>query len=257
MGDSVAVVRTLLTYGRKLRREHHEPRLVPDDEANHLVTTTPFAFLLGVVFDEAVNAAWAWRAPLGLKQRLGLRRLEPGGVLAAGTKRVERAIRTKPALHMRIAKMTRATMEASRRVVEEFHGDAAGIWSGAPRAGDLQHKFDESWGVGQKKAAMAVRILAYQNLFGAKVRDLSGNDIAFDVQIRRTMLRTGLAERDNRQHMIDVARRLNRGHPGGIDHPLWRIGREWCRPTDPLCPECPIRVACPKLIDRAVAVRWA
>ena len=47
---------------------------------------------------------------------------------------------------------------------------------------------------------MAVEILNGQR--GIEIRDLSGSDIAYDVHVRRVMLRTGLAERDQVDHMV-------------------------------------------------------
>src|SRR5262245_1144242 len=144
-------------------------------------------------------------------------------------------------------------VSAARRVVEQYGGDTRRIWNDVPAARYLQERLEHFDGIGQKKAAMAVLIL--ERDFGFRISKMSGSEVAYDIHIRRTMLRTGLAERDDRQHMIDVARALNPDHPGLLDNPLWSIGSKWCRPTRPRCAECEITSVCPKLIARADGVR--
>ena len=55
---------------------------------------------------------------------------------------------------------------------------------------------------------------------------LAGSDIAYDVHVRRVMLRTGLAERDEVNHMVDAARLANPERPGALDLPMWEMLRE-------------------------------
>lgn len=78
-----------------------------------------------------------------------------------------------------------------------------------------------------------------------------------NVHVRRVFLRTGIAEHDDQQHMIQRARLRNPERPGALDYPAWWIGHEWCRPSEPLCPACPIEATCPKLIERAAGVTSA
>ena len=122
-------------------------------------------------------------------------------------------------------------------------------------AADLRHRFDDFPGIGQKKAAMAVEIL--ERDLGVSLTDLSGSDIAYDVHVRRVFLRTGLAERDDVDHMVAVARTLYPQRPGALDNPAWDIGRRWCRANAPDCPTCPLVAACPRLIHRGDRVHGA
>lgn len=102
---------------------------------------------------------------------------------------------------------------------------------------------------------MAVELL--ERMLGVPLRQLHGSDVAVDVHIRRVFLRSGLAERDNLQHIVDAARSANPDRPGALDHPAWEMGRVWCRPTAPDCSGCPIGAVCHRLIDRADEVRGA
>ena len=94
---------------------------------------------------------------------------------------------------------------------------------------------------------MAVEIL--ERDLGVQVSDLHGSDIAYDVHIRRVFLRAGLAQRDDVDHMVAMARELHPERPGAMDFPAWMIGREWCRPSNPSCDQCPLGAVCPRLID--------
>jgi endonuclease III len=102
---------------------------------------------------------------------------------------------------------------------------------------------------------MAVAIIARD--MGVPVRALEGNDVAYDVHVRRVFMRTGIAERDDPDHMIARARALHPAQPAALDLPAWLIGRRWCRPGVPSCPECPICAACPKIVERAAGVLGA
>jgi hypothetical protein len=70
---------------------------------------------------------------------------------------------------------------------------------------------------------MAVEILARD--LGVPITDLSGSDVAYDVHVRRVFLRTGLAEYDDLDHIVEVARRLHPERPGELDFPAWLVGR--------------------------------
>ena len=251
--DREAVVDALLDFGAKPTDEPTaEPQFTPDPEANRLVIDDPFAFLLAVIFDQGVLAERAWAAPSELGRRLG--HLDPKQ-MADDLPAIVGAVQAIPKLHRYIEKMPRWLHAAAVRVVDQYEGDAGRIWGDKPTAVDLQVRLDAFAGVGQKKAAMAVEIL--ERDLGVTIRELKGSDIAYDVHVRRVLLRTGLAERDDLDHMLEVTRAANPDRPGAIDFPAWRIGREWCRPGIPDCPACPLEAVCPKLVDRAAAVRGA
>jgi endonuclease III len=81
--------------------------------------------------------------------------------------------------------------------------------------------------------------------------------VAYDVHLRRVFLRTRLADRDDRDHMIQVARDLHPSRPGELDLPTWLVGRGWCHPGIPNCETCPLTTVCPKDIERAAVVTSA
>jgi endonuclease III len=136
--------------------------------------------------------------------------------------------------------------------MDEYEGDAASIWAGNPRAGDLARRFRQFYGLGQKTAAVGVANIAWW--IGLPVQHMEEADIAYDVHVRRVLLRTGLAGRDDQAHMIAIARGLNPAHPGALDYGAWLIGRDYCRPQSPDCADCPLRDLCAKEIAQAADV---
>jgi endonuclease III len=191
-------------------------------------------------------------APHELQRRLG--HLDPER-LGHDLEGIAKAVATPPMLQRFINTIPPWIASAGRRVVRDYGGDAGRIWGDAPTAKILEGRLEAFDGIGQKKAAMAVEIL--ERDLKVPIRELHGTDIAYDVHVRRVFLRTGLAERDDRDHMIEQGRRLNPANPGAIDLPMWLVGRRWCRPGVPLCPECPLFGVCPRLVDRAANVHGA
>ncbi|MFI7514089.1 DUF6884 domain-containing protein [Micromonospora echinofusca] len=249
--EARAIVTALLKYGREHQAERAgtPPRFTPHPEANTLILTDPFAFLLAVIFDQGIPAERAWKAPYDLRQRLG--HLDPAR-MAAEPEQVRAAVAQPRALHRFVNNMPGWLVAAAIIVVNEYGGDASRIWADEPRATDLATRLRKFSGIAQKKSAMAVEILARD--LAVPIRELSGTDIAYDVHVRRVFLRTRLAERDDIDHMVEVARWLHPERPGELDFPAWLIGRRWCGPGTPNCGTCPLRSICPKDIAQAAAV---
>jgi uncharacterized HhH-GPD family protein len=246
------LVAALLTLAKDVvpETERQPPVFTPDPEANRLVVDDPFAFLVAVVCDQGIVAERAWQAPWELRRRLG--HLDPARI-ATDVEDVRAAVQRPPKLHRYVENVPRWIAAAAQRVVRLYGGDASAIWGDSPTAATLQQRLQEFDGIGQKKAAMAVEIL--ERDLGVEVRELHGSDIAYDVHVRRVLLRTGLAEFDDREHMLDAARRANPERPGAIDYPAWLVGRQWCHAGTPDCPACALGHVCVKDVGRAASVR--
>jgi uncharacterized HhH-GPD family protein len=252
--DSQAVTRALLAHADALASQlaGATAQFTPNPEADRLVRNDPFAFLLAVIADMGIRAERAWALPFELRARLGY--LSPRE-FATHPDAVRAAIQQEPKLHRFINTVPGWVILAAQIIDDQYNGDASRLWSDTPAAAVLQRRLEEFPGIGQKKAAMATAILNRD--LGVAISDLSGVDIAYDVQIRRVFLRTGLAQHDNLEHMVAVARALHPEQPGALDLPAWDIGRRWCRPTNPDCPACPLNFACPRLIERGSRVKGA
>lgn len=249
------VVHGLLTFGRTLAERaasRVQPVLTDRDAANEFLMTDDWAFLAGVIGDYQMPAERAWAVPYRLSRKLGGWGVH---IVADSPERVLAAFLGPPALHRFPTQSARWLVAGAQRVIDDYGGDAGAVWSDRPTAKHLRERLTEFLGISQKKAAMTVEILSGQR--GIEIRELSGSDIAYDVHVRRVMLRTGLARRDQVDHMVEAARSLHPDRPGALDLPMWEIGRTWCHARKPECETCEIGAACPQLIDAAAGVRGA
>ena len=179
-----------------------EPFFTPNALANRFLIENPFAFLLAVIFDQGIVAERAWAAPYELAHRLG--HLDPYR-LADDLPGIAKAVATPPMLQRFVNTIPPWIASAARRVVRDYGGDAGRIWGDEPTAEVLDRRLRAFDGIGQKKAAMAVEML--ERDLKVPIKGLHGTDIAYDVHVRRVFLRTGLADRDDRDHMIAQGRR--------------------------------------------------
>jgi len=212
-------------------------------EANELLKSDPNAFLFAVIFDQGVPAERAWSAPYYLKKRLG--HLDIDGIIDIGKDCVVEKCIKRPALH-RYNYMGKWIWLAAKRLKNEYESNAENIWKRNLKARAIVNRLQEFKGIGQKKSNMAT-LLLYRD-FGIEMRNLEGVDIAYDVHVRRVLLRTGLAKKDSVKHMVEVIRNFHPEFPAKIDGPLWHIGRNWCHARKAECGKCRLKKLCPKII---------
>jgi uncharacterized HhH-GPD family protein len=249
--NTQAIGRALLAHAEGLAEALRSgaTQFTPDKNADAFVRSDAFAFLLAVIADMGIRAERAWAVPYELRERLG--HLEPAA-LAAAPDAVRQAVQQPPKLHRFVNLMPDWFVNAARIILDRYGGDASRLWSDQPTAVEMRRCLEAFPGIGQKKAAMAVEILARD--LGKPLRQLEGSDIAYDVHLRRVFLRSGLADRDEVGHMVSVARSLYPERPGALDLPAWDIGRRWCHPSDPDCLTCPLNAVCPRLVAKARTV---
>jgi len=241
--DRSAIVGALLQLAEQEKAQLNEsgdPFFTPNELANRFLLENPLAFLLAVIFDQGILAERAWAAPYELSRRLG--HLDPHR-LADDIPAIAKAVATPPMLQRFVNTIPPWIASAARRVIGDYGGDAGRIWADGPTAEELDRRLRAFDGIGQKKAAMAVEILARD--FAVPLDEMSGSDVAVDVHVRRVFLRTGLSASDSVEDIVRAARELHPLRPGELDVPVWMIGRNWCRPRSPRCSSCPISWACP------------
>jgi uncharacterized HhH-GPD family protein len=204
-------------------------------------------FFYGVIFDQGIPADRAWNAPSELKKRI--HHLDPHRIAKMKEKSLRKAIRHRKALHRFPNIMANYLIESSKLLVDRYRGKPENIWNDNPRAEDLQWRFDEFKGIGQKKSSMATNILVRH--YGLSVRGINrrGIDVSSDMHVRRVFLRTGIIDRDSVRVTVDAARKLNPEYPGELDLPAWYIGRDFCHPKDPSCDKCPLTRVCSKRVN--------
>lgn len=244
------VASELLAYGREL--EASGAAQVGDSftgvpEADDLLRRSSNAFLIGVLFTQGIPAERAWAGPYRLAQRLGTLEL---GYLASHPDEVRAAVQQPPMLHRFKETVPRWIVSAAERLIGEYGGDASSIWPPGASVLEVTERLSAFDGVGRKKAVMAAEILTRH--FGVGLEGREHGQVAYDVQVRRVFLRSGLVDRDTREEIEAAALEASPDAPGTLDLPAWLVGRETCRPRAPLCDRCRLGRVCPRLVQRSV-----
>ena len=215
-----------------------------DLEANLLlndIEAHPHAFVCASLVDRQVPAETAWLVPSKIRERVGsfelldLKLLKEDDWL--------RLMREPEPAHRFPEVMARVLHRAIQRIASSYAGMASRIWTDRPSSATIVRRFLEFHGAGPKIATMASNILVRD--FHIRLRDYRYIDISADVQVCRVMGRLGFVEEGSRPEVVVyAAREQNPDFPGIFDLALWEIGRAICRPTKPLCHQCPLQDLC-------------
>lgn len=241
-----AVGAELVSYGRELEEQGAAQvggSFTGDPDADALLASDANAFLIGVLFTQGIPAERAWAGPWAIMRRLGHFDLER---LAGEPEELARAFRAPPMLHRFKNTMPRWISSAAERLLSEYGGDASAIWARGSHVLEVSERLSAFDGIGRKKAAMAVQILVRH--FGAELAGIECGQVAYDVQVRRVFLRSGLAETDTPGAIERAARAACPNAPGTLDLAAWLIGRQTCRPRAPLCDACRLAAVCPRRV---------
>lgn len=220
-----------------------EQAFTPNKEADKFIKNEPAAFLFAVILDQGAIAERIWEIPYYLKEILG--HLDVQKIALMSEEELLKAFEKLPSKPRYWRTAAKRIKSAAAHIVNRYHGNTENIWNDNPRAGDLQARFDNFNGIGQKKASMATRILGMD--LNISIRNWEEIDISVDEMIMRVFLRAGLSKTSSTQEIIESARQLNPSFPGALDFPCWMIGRKWCHPQAPDCTRCYINEACPKI----------
>lgn len=240
------VAAELVAYGRELEAEGAAQvgaSFTGNSAADALLASDPNAFLLGVLFTQGIPAERAWSGPYQLRKRIGT--LDPA-TLCANPDIVRDAVQLPPMLHRFKETLPRWIVSAACRIEQTYGGDASRIWAGGRSVLEVTEDLSAFDGIGRKKAVMAVEILT--RYFGVELAGREHGRVAYDVQVRRVFLRSGLVDEDT-VGAIEAASTLACPEaPGTLDLPAWLIGRQTCRPRVPRCDECRLARVCERRI---------
>jgi len=128
----------------------------PEDD--QLLIDDPLALMLGMLLDQQVPMAWAFRGPARLRERLD-GRLDAGEIAAMGPDAVAELFSRKPALHRFPGSMGKRAHALCEYLVEHHHGDAADVWEGAADAPDLFARVNALPGYGEEKSMIFIALL--------------------------------------------------------------------------------------------------
>jgi uncharacterized HhH-GPD family protein len=163
-----------------------------DEEACRLLAEDPFALLVGFALQQ-ITVQQAFAGPLRLKQRLGT--LDPGAIAATDPARLEEAFREKPAIHRFPGAMATRVQDLAQAVVDEFGGDAAGVWRGATNAAELRKRISSLPGFGEMKVKALASVLARRYGLAFAEELLPGHRMLGDVDSPQALVEYQAAKR--------------------------------------------------------------
>jgi len=240
----------LLVKIAKERFSNQESQIVhfvDDDNANAILNDLdkyPHAYVLACLMDRQIKAERAWAIPFEIYKYLDSFEFKKLEQLALDD--LQKMFNQKK-LHRFNNQMAGIFHSAILDMRNKYDGDASNIWNNNPSSSAVVYRFLEFKGSGIKISTMAANILARQ--FRIPFSDLYSIDISPDVHIIRVMKRMGYVPKDaNNDMVIYKARELNPEFPGIIDFSCWEIGRNWCKPKNPLCDDCIVERECVKNI---------
>jgi len=127
-------------------------------------------------------------------------------------------------------------------IVHKFNSDVRNVWKG--RTADEVYevlKNDVKVNLSRSDATINMIVLG---LVGAGVVKGSSN-VKADMHVKKVLGRAILGgEIDRDVDAIKLAQHIYPENPGDIDLPLFDIGKRFCKPTQPLCLECPLTSIC-------------
>ena len=228
-------------FAESKRQQEPFTKIVAVDVFLNNIEEYPHAYVLGCLMDRQMKSERSWQIPYEICARLGTRKITE---LANVKKQDYTRLFRKNKLHRFNDTMATVFYDAILRIKEIYNYDASKIWSGRPSSASVVYRFMEFNGGGIKIATMAANLLV--RCFKIPFSDYYSIDISPDVHVRRVLLRMGHVHEDcmDNNAIIYKARELNPEFPGIIDPVCFEIGRNYCRPANPKCDQCPVRNEC-------------
>ena len=131
-----------------------------DEQADEVLTASPFALLVGMMLDQQYPMEHAFRGPAKLLDRFGS--IEPAAIAAADPAEFKALCSTPPAIHRFPGSMAERLQTLAAIVVERYDGHAERIWTEAASGSDLVKRVMELPGFGRQKAQIFAALVAKQ-----------------------------------------------------------------------------------------------
>ena len=135
--------------------------LAQDPAADKLLSEDPLALLIGMVLDQQIPLEWAFKGPLMLRERLG-GELDAADIAKRDPDELGKVFAERPALHRYPGSMAKRVHELCTRIVEEYDGDPAAVWTTASTGEQLYKGIRNLPGFGEQKARIFVALLGKQ-----------------------------------------------------------------------------------------------
>ncbi|MGT2426246.1 HhH-GPD-type base excision DNA repair protein [Amnibacterium kyonggiense] len=145
-----------------------------DDAADALLSSDPFALLVGMLLDQQVPMETAFAGPAKIRERLG--RIDPAALAAEDPEHLTAVFRQPPAVHRYPGSMAGRVRALAGAVQEEWGGDASAIWTrDDPDGAEVLRRLEALPGYGAQKARILLALLGKRDRFdGPGWREAAG-----------------------------------------------------------------------------------
>ena len=140
---------------------NHELHITDDPAADELLSTDPFALLVGMLLDQQVAMETAFAGPLKIRQRLGS--IDPEVIAATDLDELTAIFQQTPAVHRYPGSMAGRVQALAAAIWDEWGGEASAIWTrGEPSGADVLKRLKALPGFGDQKARIFLALLGKQ-----------------------------------------------------------------------------------------------
>ena len=134
--------------------------ITDDTAADGLLTTNPFALLVGMMLDQQYPMEHAFLGPQKVVGRFGS--FDPERIAAADPEEFAALCSTTPAIHRFPGSMAARLQALAAHVVEVYDGDTARLWNEAASGKELMARLGALPGFGKQKSQIFVALLGKQ-----------------------------------------------------------------------------------------------
>jgi uncharacterized HhH-GPD family protein len=136
-------------------------QLVQDPAADALLAESPLALLIGMLLDQQIPMEVAFAGPKKLADRLG--GLDAEQIAHHDPDEFAALCAETPAVHRFPGSMAKRIQDLARAIVDEYDGDAAGVWQqGNPDGREVLVRLKRLPGFGDQKARIFLALLGKQ-----------------------------------------------------------------------------------------------
>lgn len=135
-------------------------QIAQDEAADQLLSTDPFALLVGMLLDQQYGMEHAFRGPAKIVDKLGT--LDPGEIAAQDPEKFADLCSTTPAIHRYARSMAGRVQQLAQLVVDDYGGDASRIWTTTDSTEELLKRLKALPGYGDQKARIFAALLGKQ-----------------------------------------------------------------------------------------------
>ncbi|MGN6413616.1 HhH-GPD-type base excision DNA repair protein [Flexivirga sp.] len=135
-------------------------RIAQDDTADQLLSTDPFALMIGMLLDQQYGMEHAFRGPAKIVAKLGT--LDPGEIAAQDPQEFADLCSTPPAIHRYARSMAGRVQQLAQVVLQDYDSDASRIWTTADTTAELLKRLKSLPGFGDQKARIFAALLGKQ-----------------------------------------------------------------------------------------------